>query len=203
MNRRSLLLTAPALALAVGVRQAWAHTPFVQWVIYRKRHLMILASKTDPLADQLSREIAATLSTHLPDSKARPSRAGSLGRLASLISSKQMDVTLLTRDQAAALHLGHAPFQDSGPLPLRSLFELGDHLLLSRADFPEAHAYLIARTLDVERAGLTSGGTPRRPAKDVRVPPHEGVTAYRSGSALPTFPPVPSSEPHGHHHGEN
>ena len=181
MRRRALLLAAAAMTIAAAVR---AHTPYSQWVVYRKRHLMILASKTDPAAYRLSQAVAATLAADLPDSKARPSRAGSLARLASLIGSKQMDVTVLTRAQAAALHRGEAPFQSLGAVPLRGLFELGDHLLVSRADFPAAHAYLIARTLDRNPGGLGAAAMPQ-PAGPGAVPPHDGVTAYRAGEPLP------------------
>ena len=81
-------------------------------------------------------------------------------------------------------------------MPLRGLFELGDHVLVSRADLPEAHAYLIVRTLDLKRESLLSDTTPLRPAEHAAVPPHDGVTTYRNGDPPPAVSPATASPQH-------
>ncbi len=79
-----------AAALALG-----AHTPYCQWKVYRRRHLLIVASKTDPEAYRTAAALATALAEHLPESKARPSRAPSLERVASLVASVVVGGTAL------------------------------------------------------------------------------------------------------------
>ena len=70
MNRRLLIglgLGVAALLLASG------HTPYRQWVVYRKRRLLIGTSKTDGPTYPLGLRVAEVLLAHLPESKARAS----------------------------------------------------------------------------------------------------------------------------------
>jgi TRAP-type uncharacterized transport system substrate-binding protein len=181
MQRRGFLhviLASTALTFGTG------HTPYRQWVVYRKRHLLIVTSRTDALSYPLGKRLAEILSTHLPASQARVTRAPHTERLASLISSKQLDVALLTRHDAIALLDGQPPFVDYGPVPLRTIVGMGDYLLVCRDDFPVRHAYLVAQTLSLHGAELpvlqdTAPGT--EPA----VPLHPGALAYFQGRPLP------------------
>ncbi len=190
MDRRRFVATALAAVLAGGpAPPARAHTPYNQWVIYRRRHLLILTSRADPRSYPLGKVLAGILSENLPASRARPSRAPDSNRIASLISTKQMEVALLTREEAVALLRGREPFRDYGPVPLRALFEVGDYLLVARSDFPAAHAYLVAATLDANRAAL--GGTPGAvPGIAGTFPVHAGVIAYSAGIELATVGPA-------------
>lgn len=169
-----------AAALALG-----AHTPYRQWKVYRRRHLLIVASKTDPEAYRTATALAAALAEHLPESQARPSRAPSLERVASLIATKQMDVAVLTRAEAAALMDGRAAFHKGAPVALRALYATAAHLLVCRADFPAAHAYLVVRSLDRHRAGLALAGAGMSAREDGPPPMHEGALAYLDGRPLP------------------
>ena len=184
-RRRFLKLTLGGAATALAPIAARAHTPYRQWSVYRKRHLVILTSRADPLGVTLGRRIAEVLAEHLPASNARLSRGPHAERIGSLISSKQMDVAILPRADAAALMAGRAPFEDYGPLELRTIVTLGDHLLICRDDFPDRHAYVVAWTL-VANASLLP--VPAVVGDGGPVPAHPGALAYAAGRPAPEPP---------------
>lgn len=164
------------------------HTPYRQWVVFRERHLFVLTSRTDGSAYELGKRVAEVLATHLPDSRARVTRAPNMERISSLISTKQFDVALLSRNYAAAMLHGLPPFDEYGPVPLRTIVELGNYLLVCRNDFPVRHAYLVAMTLSTHRAKLPSAAARKtQNAEDstAEVPMHPGVSAYLAGRPLP------------------
>lgn len=185
------------LGLAAG---AWlllgGHVPYGQWGVYRKRYLLILTDREDPPSFELGGRIAAVLAKRLPESRARVSRAPHRERIASLISSKQMDVALMRRDDAAALRLGAPPFADYGPVPLHAIAGIGEYLLVCRDDFPARHAWLVADALSRGRGALPAVLSPAPAAagwSDARVPLHPGARAYFAGG------PQPDPEPGGGH----
>ena len=185
MTRRVLLQT---LAAGVALVALAAHTPYKQWAVYRKRHLLILTSRGDPGSFALGQRVAEVLAAELPASRADVTRAPHWARVASLITTGQMDVALMTRPGAAALMTGDAPFADYGPYPLRALVGIGDYLLVCRATFPERHAYLVARTLSDHRARLPVALSPAGgggAAADATVPTHPGAIAFFSGRPAP------------------
>jgi hypothetical protein len=140
-----------ALIRACGAFGAWlvlgAHTPYRQWQVYRQRHLVIGTSRADAPSYALGKRIVFVLLEHLPESSARVTRGPDPWRLASLLTTSQLDVVLLSTEDAAALQDGRAPFEAFGPTEMRALARLGSHLLLTRPDFPDRHAYLVAMTL--------------------------------------------------------
>jgi len=160
------------------------HTPYNQWNVYRQKHLLILTSKADPEGYALGQRIAETLLERLPSSKARVTRAPDLARVASLIATKQLDVAVLRRDDARAMILGAPPFASFGGVPLRVVADFGTHILVSRDDFPAAHAYRIAAALrgfgeGSSKATTVSTGDPASP------PFHDGAAAFLHGSPPP------------------
>jgi hypothetical protein len=178
-----------ALRAAAG-GAAWlllgGHAPYGQWGVYRKRHLLVLTTRADPHADDLGARVAAALAERLPDSKAEVSRAPHRERVASLISSRQMDVALMRRDEAAALRQGARPFADYGPVALHAIVAVGDYLLVCRDDFPARHAWRIAEALARDpllevRSPVPATAGPR----DAVVPPHDGARTYFAGQPLP------------------
>ena len=176
-----------ALAIATWIF-CMGHTPYRQWTVYRQKHLFVVTSRTDGSSYELGKRVAEILATHLPASKARVTRAPNMERIGSLISTKQLDVALLSRDNAAAMLHGLPPFVEYGPVPLRTIIDLGDYLLVCRDDFPAQHAYLVARTLSIHRAKFSSAimrasQTAEKPTAEV--PLHPGVTAYLEGRPLP------------------
>jgi hypothetical protein len=94
-----------------------------------------------------------------------------------------MDVAILSAADAAALVEGRPPFADFGGVALAGLFGLGDYLLVSRADFPARHAYLVSRTLYEHRA-LIPGARPLKAGMGA-LPLHPGTLAYLQGEPLP------------------
>jgi len=189
MRRR----TALKLGLAGA---AWllcgAHTPYGQWQVYRRRHLMIGTSRADAPTYPLGQRVAEVLATYLPESSARVTRGPDAWRLASLITSGQIEVILLSADHVLALRDGQAPFEAFGATRLCSLFVFsdqgGDHWLICRPDFPDRHAYLVVETL-ATHGDLTLGGRMPDPVASP-VPIHPGALAYLRGDPLPAPAPA-------------
>ena len=163
------------------------HTPYQQWVVYRKRHLIILTSRTDGAAYALGKRVATILARDLPASKARVTRAPYMERVGSLLSTKQLDVARLSRAAAVALLNAQPPFVDYGPVPLRLLVDLASYVLVCRDDFPASHAYLVAKTLSTHRAALTASAASATTDADIQaaIPVHPGAFAYIKGLPQP------------------
>lgn len=160
-----------------------AHTPYRQWMVYRQRHLLILTDRSDPPSYPLGKRVAAVLATYLPASKARVTRAPHTERIASLISSKQLDVALMSPPDAVALAAGLPPFKAYGPVALRTLTVLDGYLLVCRDDFPARHAYAVTRTLDLYRDELPQ--TAAAGSEPTAIPLHSGAVAYFEGAPPP------------------
>jgi TRAP-type uncharacterized transport system substrate-binding protein len=180
-RRRFIAVGVQAVLYGLVARTTAAHTPYRQWLVYRQRHLLVLTSKADSRSFALGKAVAETLADHLPESRARASRASDGARLASLLSTKQMDLAVMNQADAAALLEGRGAFSAYGPLPLRALYAFDDYLLVCRDDFPAAHAFLVVQALDRNRAALPAAN-PRVPeAPTGAVPLHAGVAAYLDG----------------------
>jgi len=124
------------------------HTPFPQWKVYRQRHLFIAVDRTDATAYSLSHVLTEILDRDLPAAEAKVTRAVNAVGVASLMSTAQLDVALMRKIDAVAWMQNAAAFQAIEPVSLRTLVDLGDYLLLCRADFPDRHAAVIAHTLN-------------------------------------------------------
>ncbi len=180
MRRRRFLHAV--LIGALGLVNS-GHTPYRQWMVYRQRHLLILTDRSDPPSYPLGKRVAAVLAAHLPASKARVTRAPHTERIASLISSKQLDVALMSPPDAAALAAGLPPFEAYGPVALRTLVILDGYLLVCRDDFPARHAYAVTRTLDLRRDELPQAATAG--VGSPAIPMHPGALAYFEGAPPP------------------
>ena len=180
MNRRQLLRLplASALVMLLG-----AHTPYGQWVVYRRKHLLIGCHRGDPRTYALAGQVVALLDEHLPEASARIARAPDARRIASLIGTDQMEVAVLGRAEAAAMAKGSGLFEPYGPVGLRLLAPVGDRLLLAAAEFPNRHAWLVTGAL------LGTGLAPLRPrGDDGPIPWHPGSTAFAEGRPAPPEP---------------
>ena len=140
---------------AIALWPVLGHTPFPQWKVYRQVHLFIVVNREDERACDLGRAIATTLATELPASRAMVTRARDALRLASLISTHQLDLALLKRSELTAWQQGASPFNQVEPVPLKSLFEVGDYVLFSREDFRAEHAALVIKTLQTHPEALS------------------------------------------------
>ncbi|MGI9332693.1 MAG: hypothetical protein ACR2RL_05985 [Gammaproteobacteria bacterium] len=180
MHRRSLLKLGIAAASVVA---ATGHTPYKQWKVYRQKHLLIGTSRADEPTYPLGKRIARLLEQHLPQSKARVARARTVHRLVSLLSTGQIPVLLVSVPDAVAIAAGEQAFEAFGPLDVRALYRVGDHLLVTRADFPGHHAWMLVHTLS--EYGATLPGARMPSAADSPVEIHPGALAFARGEALP------------------
>ena len=176
-TRRQILRLGGALAAAVLLS---GHTPYGQWVVYRKKHLLIGCHRTDPPTYDLAKRAVALLEEHLPAAKARPARAPDARRLASLLGTEQLDVAILDGERAAAMRAGSGRFTPYGPVALNLLVPLEGRLLVSRTDFPERHAWLVTGAL----AGTALAPAPE-PADEHSVAWHPGSRAFLEGQPEP------------------
>ena len=178
----------------VGAGLAWlagsAHTPYGQWQVYRRRHLMIGTSKADPASYPIGQRIAGVLVANLPESSARVARGPDAWRLASLLTSGQLELILLTTDQVVALRHGRPPFEAFGATQLRSLFSFGDHWLVCRPDLPDHHGWLVVEAL-ASHGDVALGDSPPDPARSP-APVHQGALAFLRGEPMPV--PVTAAE---------
>ena len=184
-GRRALLRSAFAFAVAITTM---GHAPYGQWNVYRKRNLLIVTSRSDAPSFAIGEQAAAVLAKHLPESRARVSRAPSTRRVASLISTMQMDVAVMSADNAADLFAGNGAFAEFDPVPLRSIVVLGDYLLVCRDDFAPLHAYLLAETLMENSDELDVSVAAPDAAKgsaELIVPTHPGARDYFRGRLPP------------------
>jgi TRAP-type uncharacterized transport system substrate-binding protein len=194
LSRRSTLRLA---LLGAASLLASGHAPYGQWGVYRKRYLLILTTRDDPTSYALGTRIAAVLAERLPESRARVSRAPNKERIASLMSSKQMDVAVMHRDDAANLRAGASLSADYGPVPLHMIVAVGDYRLVCREDFPGKHAWLIAEALSKHPHLINVAGA----ASDARIPLHPGADAYFGGRPVPApEPPARADQENRHAH---
>lgn len=176
-RRRALqsLLLSPVL-LCVN-RAVQAHTPYGQWQVYRKKHLLIGCHKDDPETYALAKDLVASLETHLPAARARVARAPNAQRLASLLGSGQLDTAIVSDQDARNMASGSSKFKPYGKIDLRSLHLLPAHTLIGNAQIPERHAWLIASSLHEIRS--------KSPSREPPILWHAGVTRYLSGQVEP------------------
>jgi hypothetical protein len=170
MNRRQAvgrLLTATALVMLLG-----GHTPYGQWVVYRKKHLVIGCHRADPETYELAKRAVDVLAVHLPDAQARVARAPDARRLASLIGTDQLEVAVLSADDARGMIAGEGPFEPYGAIQLVALAPLAGRVLVARADFPERHAWLVTGAL-----GRTELAESMARGEDPGIPWHPGSIA--------------------------
>ncbi len=186
MNRRQLLSFAAA---CVGWVLLSGHSPYRQWMVYRQTHLIILTSRDDPGADDLGEKFAAIVRGALPDSKAVVGRGPQVQRIASLISTRQAEVGVLSRPNALAMYHGEGPFQQYGAIPLRVLVQNDAYQLVCRDDFLPQHGYLIAEALMdyalMQSAADLCWSVPAPNAADAGdIPPHAGALAFAEGRSV-------------------
>jgi TRAP-type uncharacterized transport system substrate-binding protein len=179
--------------VAIAWSGAGGHTPYRQWQVYRRRHLLIGTSRADAPTYPLGQKIAEVLVTYLPESSARVTRGPDPWRLASLLTTGQLEVALLAQADVAALRDGRAPFEAFGPTELNALFAFEGYLLVCRPDFPPHHAYQVVQTLS-ENAALIAGAR-FIDASASPVALHAGARAYALGEPMPAPIPPAGEEP--------
>jgi hypothetical protein len=181
MHRRKFLTLSGASA---GWLLLTGHSPYRQWMVYRETHLVIITSRDDLGGDDLGEKFAALLRVALPDSNAAVGRGPRVQRIASLLSSKQAEVGVVSRANALAMYRGEPPFEQYGRIPLRILVQDATYRLVCREDFLPQHGYLVAEAL-MENGHELGLSIPDRRAGDTgEIPPHVGALAFAEGLPL-------------------
>lgn len=184
-RRRALLTGLGAMSASLWLT---GHTPYNQWKIYRQRFLLIHTTREDADGDALGDAFVAALLANLPASRAQVARGPTYARIASLLSTGQAEVAVLTPDLALALTRSAPPFEDFIATPLAVIAETQRHQLVCVDRLPLHHGYLIAQALMQDGAvpGLV---VPQReagtPAAEGRLPTHSGALAFVRGEPLP------------------
>jgi len=183
MKRRAFLAGLLA-AIPAGVSAGWAHTPYGQWVTYRRKHLLIGCHRSDPATYDLAKSLVAEFEHALPKASARVARAPGPQRIASLMGTGQLDVAILGSEEAGRMATGDGMFEPYGPIPLGLLARLeDDKLLIARGEFRPDHAWLIAAA-----AHDTSIVSRRTSTQDAPIDWHPGAAIWRQGQPKPGSP---------------
>ncbi|WP_244480383.1 hypothetical protein [Rhizobium sp. Root1220] len=196
MQRRTLLTLGTGLAVSVltGFKPAVTITetrrgpglvladmePDGLTRTYRRYRLLLVGQRDDETAGDLSESAVNVLERFLPASRARLTRAADTRRVGVLIGTHQQDIAVMARESAEALFAATPPFTDIRNLPLRLIVSFGSHVLVSRTDFEDRHAYTVAQTLTVHKNMLA------RPVvePDGPIPVHRGAGAYFIGKDI-------------------
>lgn len=167
MNRRGFLSMAGA-AIALP---ASAHTPYGQWVVYRQKHLLVGSHRGDLRTYALAQDVVAALAQELPEAQARVARGPRPERIASLLSTGQLFLAVMSADEAGRMARAETPFEGYRPTPVHALAALDrEYLLFAAPDFPEDHGRLVAQALDHAGQGHAPTGLAL----------HAGAAAYWS-----------------------
>jgi NMT1-like family len=169
VDRRTFVRLLAVAGAACGVM---GHSPYRQWQVYRTSRLIIVTSAAEPASYPLGEAVATLLARHLPESRALATRAGDSLEIVKLLASNQLDLAILTAQDARDAYEGRGRFAPEGALPLRALAVLGPSLLVCREDFPLATAAAVAGAL-IEHwpeAPPGAGGAP-----GTTIPFHAGV----------------------------
>ncbi|MGL4576803.1 MAG: hypothetical protein ACRCV9_18590 [Burkholderiaceae bacterium] len=171
-----LLLRIAAAGAACVVLSA--HSPYGQWDAFRKARLIVFANAQDARSQTLAKAVAARIDAAEPASKATWARAPNAFEQLKLLDSHQADVILLTPAQAADAKAGQGAYAKLGAQPIKVLAVLEDYLLVSLDEYPQAHAWRIAKALKITKDGS---------ALPQGLEHHEGVLSYLAGKEMPAL----------------
>ena len=146
--RRREFISALLVGLYAGTsNNARAHTPYKQWNVYRRKHLLIGCHKDRDETYVMAKTVVGVLEQHLPKASARVARAPTVQRIASLMATDQMDVAIVKPEDAGAMAQGIDNFKPYGEIALSELLQVEDLSMVCQSDVPDRHAWLITDAL--------------------------------------------------------
>lgn len=172
MKRRFFVFSLLCLFLAPS--QVRAHSPWGQYHVYRKKHLLILSTRDDEHSYPFSKQLVDCLEATLPTAKARPARAIDLERAYNLLRTDQFQFALLSKRNVEMMRRASGRFVGKQTVNLKTVLEFEDLALVVRGDFPAELVAMVAHGI-VEGAGNLSI-QPRITASMLQDPDlHEGA----------------------------
>ncbi len=133
MRRRSFLASilfvlSPAIAIA--------HSPWGQYAVYRKKHLLVLSTRDDEGTYPFSKLLVNAINNTAPEAKARPARAKDLNRAYDLLRTDQFQFALLSRTNVNAMRSATGPYSGGERVDLKTIYCFEELEFVVRADFP-------------------------------------------------------------------
>ena len=172
MNRRLFVFSAACFLLARS--PGHAHSPWGQYHVYRKKHLLILSTRDDGPSYPFSRQLVDCLDATLPAAKARPARAIDLERAHNLLRTDQFQFALLSKRNVEMMREASGRFSGKQAVDLKTVLEFGDLALVVRAEFPAGLVAMVAQGIVEGADGLSI--KPRTTAAMLQDPNlHEGA----------------------------
>ena len=135
LQRRIFLCSVAYLISTVS--PLYAHSPWGQYQVYRRKHLLLLSSRDDELSYPFSKELVACLDNVLPIAKARPARAINIERAFELLRTDQFQFAVFDRENIDKMRNATGEFSDRAPVDLGTLLQFGDLHMVVRRDFPD------------------------------------------------------------------
>ena len=190
MRRRQFVSLCAGAVTATLTSAVSAHTPFNQWQVYRRKHLLIGCHKDAPPTYELAKKLVAALEHDLPGASARVARAPDARRIASLMGTDQLDTAVLGPADALQVMSGKGAYVAYGTIDLRLLYQFDQHVLVGLADMPDRHAWLIHDALDRSHRHIAGQlhavqSEPRQETAQTGIDWHPGARMSRRGKSLP------------------
>jgi len=135
LQRRTFLCSVAYLISTVSPLSA--HSPWGQYQVYRRKHLLILSSRDDELSYPFSKELVACLDNVLPIAKARPARAINIERAFDLLRTDQFQFAVFDRENIDKMRNATGEFADRAPVDLATLLQFRNMRMVVRRDFPK------------------------------------------------------------------
>ena len=124
-----------------------AHTPYRQWKVVRKKHLLIYSNREDIKTDQLAEKVNKIFKEFLPEAKSMVARGRNYKRIASILTTGQGMLALFSKDEAQNLFNGKYPYKGYSGKHIRVICKISDYYLLTNTSFKNDHAILVYDTL--------------------------------------------------------
>ncbi len=134
MLRRTFLCMLPAFFIPP---MAKAHSPWGQYAVYRKKHLLVLSTRDDADSYSYSKLLVDAINKSAPEASARPARAINLERAYNLLRTDQFQFALLSRANIQSMRAATGTFAGRPSVDLKTIYQF-DHLEFAVvADFPD------------------------------------------------------------------